>query len=62
MAVHKGFGLWWTAMVGYTSCAHRLTGMKPRKRGDKWVYPKLAAVLAKAGLKPLGYYLSLIHI
>ena len=42
----------------HVECARRLTGMKPRKRGDKWVYPKSAEVLAKAGLKPLGHYIQ----
>ena len=42
----------------HVECARRLTGMKPPKRGDKWVYPKSAAVLAKAGLKPLGHYIQ----
>ena len=42
----------------HVECASQLQGMKPRKRSDKWVYPKLAAVLAKAGLEPLGYYIQ----
>ena len=42
----------------HVECARRLTGMKPRKRGGKWVYPKSAEVLAKAGLKPLGHYIQ----
>ena len=42
----------------HVECARRLTGMRPRKVGKKWVYPKSAAVLAKAGLKPLSFYIQ----
>ena len=35
-----------------------LTGMQPRKRGDKWVYPKSANVLRAARLQPLRYYIQ----
>ena len=33
--------------------ARRLTGMLPKKRGDVWVYPKSADVMAAAGLRPI---------
>ena len=39
-------------------CARRLTGLKPRKRGDKWIYPKSSDVLRAAGLQPLAYYIQ----
>ena len=33
--------------------ARRFTGMLPKKRGDVWVYPKSADVMAAAGLRPI---------
>ena len=42
----------------HVECAQRLTGMRPHKRGDKWVYPKSANVLRAAGLQPLRYYIQ----
>ena len=38
--------------------ARRLTGMRPTKRGDVWVYPKSAAVLREARLKTIGEYIA----
>ena len=38
--------------------ARRLTGMRPRKRRDKWVYPKSADVLRVARLHPFRYYMQ----
>ena len=35
-----------------------LTGMRPHKRGDKWVYPESANVLRAASLQPLHYYVQ----
>ena len=42
----------------HVECARRLTGMRPRKRGGKWVYPKSADVLRAARLQPLRYYIQ----
>ena len=42
----------------HVECARRLTGMRPRKRGDKWVYPKSADVLHAARLRSLRYYIQ----
>ena len=42
----------------HVECAHWLTGMTPRKVGEKWLYPKSAAVLAKASLKSLHHYIQ----
>ena len=43
----------------HVECARRLTGMRPRKRGDKWVsIPKSADVLRAARLQPLRYYIQ----
>ena len=39
-------------------CARRLTGMRPRKRGGTWVYPKSADVLRAARLQPLKHYIQ----
>ena len=33
--------------------ARRLTGLRPRKLGDNWVYPKSEEVLATANLRPI---------
>ena len=41
----------------HVECARRLTGMRPHKRGDRWVYPKSADVLRAARLQPLEYYI-----
>ena len=41
----------------HVECARRLTGMRLRKRGDKWIYPKFADVLRAARLQPLRYYI-----
>ena len=38
--------------------ARRLTGMRPTKRGDVWVYPKSAAVLRSARLRTIGEYIA----
>ena len=42
----------------HMECARRLTGMRPRKRRDKWVYLKSADVLRAARLQPLRYYIQ----
>ena len=33
-------------------------GMRPSKRGDSWVYPKLADVLQAARLQTIGEYIA----
>ena len=42
----------------HVECTRRLTGMRPRKRGDKWVYTKSADALRAARLQPLRYYIQ----
>ena len=39
-----------------TAC--RLTVMRPKKEKGKWVYPKLAEVLAKASFKTTSQYIA----
>ena len=42
----------------HVECARRLTGMRPRKVGGKWLYPKSATVLRAARLQPLHHYIQ----
>ena len=42
----------------HVECARRLTGMRPRKHGGTWVYPKSADVLRAARLRPLRHYIQ----
>ena len=42
----------------HVECARRLMGMRPRKRGVKWVYHKSANILRVARLQPLHYYIQ----
>ena len=57
---------WWVvsaydlrALEGFhVEAARRLTGMRPTKRRDVWVYPKSAAVLRAARLKTTGEYIT----
>ena len=42
----------------HVECAWRLTGMRPRKREDKWVYPKSADVVRASRLQPLRCYIQ----
>ena len=47
------------ALEGFhVECARRLTGMRPSKRGETWVYPKSADVLEKANLKTIREYVA----
>ena len=47
------------ALKGFhVEAARRLTGMRPAKRGDVWVYPKSADVLREARLKTIGEYIA----
>ena len=47
------------ALEGFhVEAARRLTGMRPSKRGDSWVYPKLADVLRVARLRTIGDYIA----
>ena len=38
--------------------ARRLTGMRPVKRGDTWMYPKSEEVLKAARLRPIEEYIA----
>ena len=42
----------------HVEAARHLTGMRPRKRGDSWVYPKSADVLRAARLRTIGEYIA----
>ena len=42
----------------YVEAARRLTGMRPKKRGGSWVYPKSADVLRAARLRTIGEYIA----
>ena len=47
------------ALEGFhVEAARRLTGMRPKKRGETWVYPKSADVLREARLKTIGEYIA----
>ena len=41
--------------------ARRLTGMRPSKRGETWVYPKSADVLRAAHVRTIGDYIAARH-
>ena len=54
-------GLPWsdTLLEGFhVEAARRLTGMRPRKVKEKWVYPHSADVLAAAHLQTIEYYIQ----
>ena len=38
-------------MVNHVEAARRLTGMRPKKRGETWVYPRSEDVLRAARLR-----------
>ena len=38
----------------HVEACRRLTGMRPRKQGDTWVYPKSAAVLRRARVRTIA--------
>ena len=42
----------------HVEAARRLTGIRPKKQGDSWVYPKLADVLRAARLRTIGDYID----
>ena len=47
------------ALEGFhVEAARRLTGMRPKKRGDSWIYPKSADVLRAARLRTIGDYIA----
>ena len=47
------------ALKGFhVEAARRLTGMRPTKRGETWVYPKSAEVLRAARLRTIGDYID----
>ena len=47
------------ALEGFhVEAARRLTGMRPSKRGDSWVYPTSADVLRAARLRTIGDYIA----
>ena len=48
------------ALEGFhVECARRLTGMRPKKEGGKWTYPKSADVLQAAGLRTIADCIAL---
>ena len=47
------------ALEGFhVEAARRLTGMRPSKRGETWVYPKSADVLRAARLRTVREYIA----
>ena len=47
------------ALEGFhVECARRLTGMRPTKRGELWVYPKSKDVLRAARLRTIREYVA----
>ena len=47
------------ALEGFhVECARRLTGMRPSKRGEIWVYPKSSDVLRAARLQSIRAYIA----
>ena len=42
----------------HVEAARRLTGMRPKKRGDSWVYPKSTDVLRAARLRTVREYIA----
>ena len=47
------------ALEGFhVEAARRLTGMRPKKREETWVYPKSADVLQEARLKTVAEYIA----
>ena len=47
------------ALEGFhVEAARRLTGIRPKKRGEAWVYPKSADVLREARLKTIREYIA----
>jgi hypothetical protein len=42
----------------HVEAARRLTGMRPKKIGELWIYPKSSSVLAAARLHPIAYYIT----
>ena len=47
------------ALEGFhVEAARRLTGMRPKKRGETWVYPHSADVLREARLKTVAEYIA----
>ena len=38
--------------------ARRITGMRPTKRGETWVYPKSVGVLRAARVRTIGEYIA----
>ena len=47
------------ALEGFhIEAAPRLTGMRPKKRGETWAYPKSVDVLRAARVKPIAEYIA----
>ena len=42
----------------YVEAARRLTGMRPSKRGESWVYPKSVDVLRAARVRTITEYIA----
>ena len=46
------------ALEGFNvECCRRITGMRPRKRGEKWVYTASVAVLKAIGVRTVEHYI-----
>ena len=46
------------ALEGFNvKCCRRITGMRPRKRGETWIYPASVAVLKAAGVRTVEHYI-----
>ena len=47
------------ALEGFhVEAARRITGMRPTKRGETWVYPKSVSVLQAARVRTIGEYIA----
>ena len=42
----------------HVEAARRLTGMRPTKRGETWIYPKSPDVLRAARVRPIAEYIA----
>ena len=42
----------------HVEAARRITGMRPTKRGETWVYPKSMSVLRAASVRMIGEYIT----
>ena len=50
------------ALEGFNvECCRRITGMRPRKRGETWTYPASATALKAAGVRTVEHYIRQRH-